>query len=202
MPSLGAVEIDGVTRQSLILRGAIAAGATFGLGAVAPFVSGALAAGTTSDIDVLNFALTLEYLETSYYLVKGKTVGLSAEAATYASRFGHEEGRHVEALTKAIGELGGKPAAMPRFNFPVASEPTFLALAYTLENLGVAAYNGAAPHVQSPAILATAGSIVQVEARHAAVIGLLVNRPVTPDGAFDKPLTKSQVLSAAGPFIA
>jgi len=196
---LGAVEVHGVTRQSFILSGAIAAGAAFGLGAVSPFVSSALAG--TGDIDILNFALTLEYLETNFYTVKAKTVGLSGAAAKYATQFGEEESQHVDALTKAITSLGGKPVPMPKFNFPVTSESTFLGLAYTLENVGVGAYNGAGPSVSSGAILAAAGSIVQVEARHAATIGALIGKPVTPDGAFDKPMTTKQVLAAAGPLI-
>ena len=197
---LGAVEIHGVSRQSFILSGALAAGAAFGLGAVSPFVSSALGA-TSSDIDILNFALTLEYLETNFYTVKGKSVGLSGAAAKYAESFGHEESQHVDALTKAIQSLGGTPVAMPKFNFPVTNEATFLGLAYTLENVGVAAYNGAGPSVSSAAILAAAGSIVQVEARHAATIGALIGKAVTPNGAFDKPMTKTQVLAAAGPLI-
>jgi hypothetical protein len=196
---LGAVEIHGVSRQSFILSGTLAAGAAFGLGAVTPFVSSALAA--SSDVDILNFALTLEYLETNFYTVKAKTVGLSGAAAKYARSFGQEESQHVDALTKAIQSLGGTPVSMPKFNFPVTSESTFLGLAYTLENVGVAAYNGAGPSVTSGAILAAAGSIVQVEARHAATIGLLIGKPVTPNGAFDKPMTQSQVLAAAGPLI-
>jgi hypothetical protein len=198
--ALGAVEVRGSTRQSFILGGAIAAGATLGLGAVAPFVSSALSASPSSDIDVLNFALTLEYLEASLYTVKAKTVGLIGAAASYTSRFGHEETRHVAALTKAIVGLGGKPAAVPSFVFPPTNPSAFLALAYTLENLGVGAYNGALPRLQSPAVLAVAGSIVQVEARHAATIGLLANKSVTPNGAFDTPLSASEVLATTRPL--
>jgi hypothetical protein len=65
----------------------------------------------------------------------------------------------------------------------------------------VGAYNGAGPSLQTPAYLAAAGSIVQVEARHAAAIALLVKKPITPDGGFDKPLTKTQVLAKAKPLI-
>jgi hypothetical protein len=199
---LGAVEVRGITRQSFLLGGAIAAGATCGLEAVAPFVSGALADSAASDIDVLSFLLTVEYLETNFYLVKAKTLPLTGAVATHASRFGHQEARHVEALRMAIVGLGGRPAAIPSFSFPATTEATFLALAYTLENLGVAAYNGALPTVQSTTIVATVASIVQVEARHAATIGVLASRAVTPDGAFDKPVTRSQALAATGTFTA
>jgi hypothetical protein len=198
---IGAVEVHGLTRASFILRGAIATGATLGAGAVAPYVSNALAASGGGDVDILNFALTLEYLETSFYTVKAKSVSLSGEAKTLAAMFGDEEAQHVAALTKAVQASGGTPAKQPGFAFPATDQASFLKLAYTLENVGVGAYNGAGPSLQNKQLLAAAGSIVQVEARHAAAIGLLVNQPVTPDGAFDKPLTKAQVLKAAGPLI-
>jgi hypothetical protein len=172
-----------------------------GAGAVAPYVSNALAASGGSDVDILNFALTLEYLETNFYTVKAKSVNLSGEAKTLAAMFGDEEAQHVAALTKAVQASGGTPAKQPGFVFPATNQASFLKLAYTLENVGVGAYNGAGPSLQNKQLLAAAGSIVQVEARHAAAIGLLVNQPVTPDGAFDKPLTKAQVLKAAGPLI-
>lgn len=200
-PELDAVEIHGVTRGSFILRGAMAAGAAFGAGAVGPFVSKAFAASGTTDLDILNFALTLEYLEANFYNVKAKSVGLSGEAKTLAAEFGSQEQQHVEALMKAIQGGGGTPVKMPTFAFPVTNQASFLKLAYTLENVGVGAYNGAGPSLTDKALLAAAGSIVQVEARHAAAIGLLTGKSVVPNGGFDKPLTKGQVLAAAGPLI-
>jgi hypothetical protein len=200
-PELAAIEVHGVTRASFILRGALSAGAIYGAGAVGPFVNSALGASGGGDIDILNFALTLEYLETDFYQSKGKSVGLSGEAKSLATQFGDEEAEHVAALTKAITAAGGMPAKKPTFAFPVSDPAGFLKLAYVLENTGVGAYNGAGPSLQNKQYLAAAGSIVQVEARHAAAIGLLTSQPVTPDGAFDKPLNKQQVLAKAGPLI-
>ena len=200
-PELGAVEVDGISRASFILRGTLAAGAVYGVTAVAPFVSSALAAAGTSDVDILNFALTLEYLEADFYKVKGKSVHLSGDAKALAATFGDEEAEHVMALTKAIMAAGGKPVKKPKFAFPVTDQKSFLKLAYVLENTGVGAYNGAAPSISSKALLAAAGSIVQVEARHAASIALLTGGQITPNGAFDKPLTTKQVLAKAGPLI-
>jgi hypothetical protein len=199
-PALAAVEVAGMNRASFILRGALAAGAAYGAGAVAPFVSNAFAAGS-SDVDILNFALTLEYLETDFYKVKGKTVGLSGAAKALASTIGDQEAEHVAALTKAISAAGGTPVKKPTFAFPVKDSASFLKLAYVLENTGVGAYNGAGPSLMNKQYLAAAGSIVQVEARHAASIALLTGMAITPSGAFDKPLTKSQVLAKAGPLI-
>jgi hypothetical protein len=198
---LGAVEVHGITRCSFILRGAIAAGAAYGAAAVGPYVTGALAASGGGDLGILNFALTLEYLETDFYKTKGRSVGLSGEARALASRFGDEEAEHVAALTKAITAAGGKPAKKPMFVFPATNQASFLKLAYALENTGVGAYNGAGPSLQNKAYLAAAGSIVQVEARHAAAIGLLTGASVTPNGAFDKPLGTATVLKAVKPLI-
>ena len=198
-PELDAVEVHGISRASFLLKGALATGAAYGATAVAPFVSDALAA--SSDVDILNFALTLEYLETAFYQSKGKQVGLTGKAKSLAKSFGDEEAQHVTALTGAIKKSGGKPVKMPTFAFPVTNQAGFLKLAYTLENVGVGAYNGAGPSLKSKALLAAAGSIVQVEARHAATIAVLTGKKITPNAAFDKPLTKQQVLAAAGPLI-
>jgi hypothetical protein len=190
-----------MTRSSFILRGAITAGAVCGAGAVGPYVSSAFASSGGGDIDILNFALTLEYLETDFYKVKGTKVGLSGAAKALASQFGDEEAEHVAALSKAISGAGAKPIKKPTFSFPVTDQASFLKLAYTLENVGVGAYNGAGPSLTNKAYLAAAGSIVQVEARHAAAIAGLTGSAITPNGAFDKPLTKAAVLKAAGPLI-
>jgi hypothetical protein len=200
-PELAACEIHGMTRGSFILRGALAAGAVYGVGSVAPFVSQALAATGSGDAEILNFALTLEYLESDFYTVKAKQVGLSGQAKAYATQFGAEETEHVTALVAAIKQLGGTPVKKPRFVFPATNESSFLALASVLENTGVGAYNGAAPSLQSKQVLASAGSIVQVEARHAAAIDLLIGKSPTPNEGFDRPLTKAEVLTKAGPLI-
>ncbi len=198
-PELAAVEVHGLSRATFLMRGALAAGAVYGIGAVSPFVGSALAAST--DVDILNFALTLEYLETDFYQSKGKSVHLSGEAKSLATLFGEEEAAHVGALTSAIKALGAKPIAKPTFAFPGSDQASFLKLAYVLENTGVGAYNGAGPSLTDKSLLAAAGSIVQVEARHAASIAILTGMSITPNGAFDKPLTKTQVLAKAGPLI-
>jgi hypothetical protein len=200
-PDLAACEVHGMTRGSFILRGALAAGALYGTASVAPFVSQALAQSGGGDAEILNFALTLEYLEADFYTVKGKQVGLSGEAKAYARTFGAEEVAHVSALTAAIKALGATPVAKPTFVFPATSESSFLSLASVLENTGVGAYNGAAPSLQSKAVLASAGSIVQTEARHAAAIDLLIGMSPTPNQGFDRPFTKAEVLAKAGPLI-
>ena len=200
-PVLAGCEVHGMTRASFILRGTLAAGAVYGMGSVAPFVSQAFAATGGGDAEILNFALTLEYLEADFYTVKGKQVGLSGQAKAYAKQFGAEETEHVAALIAAIKQLGGTPVKKPRFVFPTTDERSFLALASVLENTGVGAYNGVAPSLQSKQVLASAGSIVQIEARHAAAIDLLIGNSPTPNQGFDRPLSKAEVLAKAGPLI-
>ena len=85
-------------------------------------------------------------------------------------------GSRRRADRRSIKQLGGKPIAKPTFVFPVSSQSSFLALASVLENTGVGAYNGAAPSLKSKQVLAAAGSIVQIEARHAAAINLLIEQ--------------------------
>jgi hypothetical protein len=80
-------------------------------------------------------------------------------------------------------------------------EKSFLKLAQTLEDTGVSAYNGAGPSITSKEVLAAAGSIVQIEARHAAVIRQLRGNVPAPD-AFDASLDTNQVLAAVKPLIA
>jgi hypothetical protein len=197
-PELAAVEVHGMSRSSFIARGALATGGLYGAGAVSTFVSQAFAAG--GDIDILNFALTLEYLEAAFYAEALSKAGLSGKAKKLASEIGDHEKQHVDALTGAIKKAGGKPVKAPKVAFPLSNEASFLKLAETFEDTGVAAYNGAAPMIKSKDVLGAAGAIVQVEARHAAAIRFLKGDQPTL-GAFDKTLKKAQVLKAVKPFI-
>ena len=202
-PELEAVEIQGLTRQSFMLRGAVAAGAVYGLGTVGPFVGQALAQDGGGDVEVLNFALTLEYLEATFYERALKQVkGMPGDVKKLATTIHDNEVQHVTALTQTIKDLGGMPVKAPKVDFGNAfgSSKSFLKLAQTLEDTGVSAYNGAAPMIMSADVLAAAGSIVQVEARHAAAIRSLNGAPITP-GPFDKALEMEQVLKAVKPFV-
>jgi rubrerythrin len=191
------IQISGISRQAFLLRGAVAAGAVYGGGMVAPFVSTALAG--LGDADILNFALTLEYLEADFYK-KATGLKLSGKVAKLAKELADHEAQHVNALKQAVKSLGAKPVKSPSFAFGVSDERGFLKLAQTLEDTGVSAYNGAATAITSKDILAAAGSIVQVEARHAAAIRLLRGQAPAPE-AFDRTLDKGAVLKAVGPLI-
>ena len=199
-PELAQIEITGMTRSSFLVRSALAAGAVYGTATVTPFVSRALAQG--GDVDILNFALTLEYLEEAYYDMGLKSLSLSSENKALATEIRDNESAHVDALTEAIKGTGGKPVQAPGVDFgkAFADESAFLKLAQTFEDTGVSAYNGAGPAISSPEVLAAAGSIVQVEARHAALIRLANGETPAPD-QFDMELGMSEVLKAVKPFV-
>ena len=202
-PELAVVEVENMGRSAFLLRGALAVGAVYGAASVSPFVRRAFAQGSMGDVDILNFALTLEYLEAAFYQQGGEQVsGLSSEVADLVKTVGDEEQEHVDALSATISDLGGKPVKAPAVDFAdaFASQDAFLALAQTFEDTGVSAYNGAAPMVESKELLATAGAIVQVEARHAAAIRLQNGESPAPE-AFDRTLDEAQVLDAVQPFI-
>jgi rubrerythrin len=204
-PELAGVEVDAdggdLSRSEVILKGALAAGAVYGLGMVAPFVRKALAMSDGGDVGILNFALTLEYLEADFYAEAKRRAGASGELKSLIGLLAEDEQQHVEALTASIEKLGGKPVAKPKFDFPYSSTAGFLKLAQTFEDTGVSAYNGAGPAIKSKEVLGAAGSIVQVEARHAAAIRLQNREEPAPD-AFDPALGEAQVLKAVEPFIA
>jgi rubrerythrin len=154
------------------------------------------------DIGILNYALTLEYLETEFYEKVVASGFFSGSVGALIESFGDQEKTHVEALKGAVEKLGGTPAAKPQGKFPIENATQVAQLAYTVENLGAAAYLGQAGNIQSPEILATALAIHSVEARHAATLGTLVKKSITPDGAFAKPDEMSTVLAAVKPFLA
>lgn len=201
---LGTIEVERLSRSALLVRGALGAGALYGGWAVSPLVRRAFAQDSMGDIDILNFALTLEYLEAAFYAEAAKRVpGLGGELAGYVKTLGEQEQEHVDALAAAIKDLGGKPVKAPGVDFgdAFASEAAFLDLAISFEDTGVSAYNGAAPMLESKDLLATAGAIAQVEARHAAVLRTAAGAPAAPE-AFDPTLTENEVLKAVQPFIA
>jgi rubrerythrin len=161
----------------------------------------------TSDLDVLNYALTLEHLEYSFYrdgigLFSFGEDGRGLSIDTNVAAIRDHEGAHVETLASVITSLGGTPVEEATYDFGDAyTDPqAFLATAAALENTGVSAYDGAAQFLTDPKLLTAAGSIVAVEARHASYLNLLTGEIPFP-AAFEKPLSMDEVLKIAGPFI-
>lgn len=153
------------------------------------------------DIGILNYALTLEYLETAFYADVVKSGLFKGAELAVIRKFGEEEAEHVDALTAAVKGLGGKPAPEPKTEFPLKSAKSVVELAGTVENLGAAAYLGQAGNIESPEVLASALAIHSVEGRHAATLNTLLGKSITPDGAFAKPADAKTVLKSVEPFI-
>lgn len=189
-----AAERIGHTRGAFLGRAAVAAGGLMGGGAVLGALPPVAAAQSGGDVDILNFALTLEELETAFYADALAKAGLKGDTAAAAKEIGAHEAAHVAALRKA---LGSKAIAKPAFDFggATAGEAAFLKTAVTLEDTGVAAYKGQAPLIDDPKILAAALSIHSVEAKHAAWVRRLSKGAPSP-AAFEGPKTKAQVLAA------
>jgi hypothetical protein len=153
------------------------------------------------DLKIVNYALTLEYLETQFYADVIKSGLFKGQTLSVLKSFGAEEAQHVIALHKAAMSMG-TPAAKPKGKFPLKDAASVAKLAATVENLGAAAYLGQAPAIKSKDVLAAALSIHSIEARHAATLNTLLKQSPTPDGAFAKPMSMAQVLAAVKPFIA
>jgi hypothetical protein len=166
------------------------------------------AAGTSSasasgsgDLAIVNYALTLEYLESQFYAKVIKSGLFHGTNLSVIKTFGAEETQHVAALKKVAMSLG-MPAAEPSGKFPIHNAAQVTKLARAVENLGAAAYLGQAGNIKSKEILAAALAIHTIEARHAATLQFITNETPTPDGAFAKPMTMAQVLAVVKPFIA
>lgn len=156
------------------------------------------------DVEVLNYALTLEHLEAAFYgLAADYDLGTDPygnSISEYVAVILEHEVAHVDTLTSVISELGGEPVAAGEYDFGVTDAGTFLATAAVLEGVGVSAYDGAGQFIQNGDLLTAAGSIVAVEARHAAYLNVVNGESPFP-AAFETPLTPDEVLEAAGPFI-
>ena len=154
-----------------------------------------------SDLTIVNYALTLEYLESQFYAEVARSGLFHGKTLSVLKSFGAEEQQHVTALHKVASGLG-TPAAKPVGKFPLHNAGQVATLAGQVENVGAAAYLGQAGNIHSKEILAAALAIHTIEARHAATLNTLLKLSPTPQGAFAKPMSMAQVMAVVKPFIA
>jgi len=173
-------------------------------GAPAP----APAAGGLTDVDILQFALTLEHLESTFYS-QGfakfpdsdfAALGLQPDQITALKAVGGTEATHVTQLMSAISATGTQPVQPCQYNFGFTTAQNMVATARVLEAVGISAYLGAAPLVQMKAVLTAAAQIVTVEARHQTFIRS-ASKAVPVPNAFDTPLGPRAVFTLAAQFI-
>jgi hypothetical protein len=155
-----------------------------------------------ADLDILNYILTLEYVQSALYRDALEEVpDLSEDVRSTVQVLRDQEVQHVDALRATVAEAGAKPRDRPRVAFgeELRSEAAFLKLANTIEDTAVSAMNGAAPQFDSEDYVAAFASIAQVEARHSALIRLLRDKPPAPL-ALDKASIQGAVQQAIGPY--
>ncbi|KAJ3301534.1 hypothetical protein HDV03_000680 [Kappamyces sp. JEL0829] len=171
-------------------------------------ITGSAPSGS-NDLNILNFALTLEHLENEFYssalqkFAKSEFLAYGLTEDDYANiqMVQAHEAVHVKTLVAVIEMLNQTAVPACDYDFsPAVDVQSFLAIARALERTGVSAYIGAAPLIQNPKYLAAAASIVTVEARHAALFNRLSKIPAAPS-AFDVPLDGAAVLELALPFV-
>jgi hypothetical protein len=182
-----AADLPGATRRAFLARaGAGAAGALLaGLAAAGP---GRAQGG--SDVSILNYALTLEYVQAGFYTEAERIGAIGGIAARAGGQIGAVERAHVDALRKA---LGADAVARPAFDFQdtTSDDDAFLRTAVAFEDLATAAYKGQLGNLRSPEYLAAALSIHSVEARHAAWIRYLAGRAPAAEPV-DEPISRPE----------
>lgn len=163
----------------------------------------------SGDTGILNYAYALEQLEAAFYtrVATSPYAGITAAETAYLQDIRDHEIAHREFFKSALGTSAIQALEVDFSTVDFNSRTSVLNTAKTFEDLGVAAYNGAGKLLTSAANLLTAGKIVSVEARHAALIRDLITAnsfagtDVVDANGLDRALTPAQVLQAAGPFI-
>src|SRR4051794_16223636 len=185
----------GDTRMDFFKKAAVGGGSLLAggalIGGIPSLAMGATRRSKANDAKILQFALTLEYLEAAFYAEAVKNKALTGDVLDSAKLVSKHETTHVKTLKGLVS------VKKPKFDFgdTTSDQAKFVATAQALEDTGVAAYSGQAPNIKQPAVLAAATSILTVEARHASRFRTLNGASFAPV-AFDKPKTKKQILAA------
>lgn len=170
-PALEEAAASGDTRAQLLRKAAMGGGALMGggmlLGGLSGTALGADSRSSKQDTDILNFALTLEYLEAEFYRQAVAGNAMSGELKIFATIVAGHEAAHVDFLSKA---LGSKAVASPKFDFKgIPTNPAlFPKTAMQLEDTGVSAYIGQSYRIKKTAYILVAAQVLAIEARHAA----------------------------------
>jgi Ferritin-like domain len=159
-------------------------------------------------VDVINYALTLEHIEATFYreavaafaAADYEAAGFQAGVMDRIAAIADHEKAHVDALTAVVGQLKGTPVEESKYAFGYTDLTSFLATAAVIEGVGVAAYGGAAQYLQGENDLLTAALTIHgVEARHAAYLNVVTGTSPFPD-AFNAPMTPADVVDTVTPF--
>jgi hypothetical protein len=191
-------KVSASTRTAFLQRAGIGLGAVIGGGALLGALPELASATASSDVGILNFALTLEYLEAAFYAEAVAKGALSGETKAFATVVAGHEAAHVTTLK---GALGAKAIKKPTFDFKgtTSDQAKFQAASEVLEYTGVSAYLGQVGNISSKQVLRAAGSILPVEAWHAAWIADIRRhgaKPYPAPTAFATAKTKAQILAA------
>ena len=206
--------IRSLTSRRSFLTGSAAALAGGALMAVPGIAKAHTTPDSPSDVDILNYALTLEHLEYAFYrdglrkfdeqdfrssnIFRGSGNFLRRSVYENFRRIREHEDIHVKKLKSVIESLGGTPVPEARYNFRTTaftSVKKFVEVAQFLENTGVSAYDGAIAHIEAAQLLTAGATIATVEARHASYLNLL-NGDVPFPRAFDEPVAPRAICKA------
>jgi hypothetical protein len=195
-PALEEADAAGDTRAAMLRKVALGGGAIMGGGLLLGLPTIALGADTRSsrqDIEILNFALTLEYLEAEFYAL-ARQAAFGGATGDFANIAGQHEAEHVDFLKNALG-LRAVPKPSFDFGAAVTDPAAFRSAAVTLEDAGVAAYVGQAFRLKRTAFILAVSSILAVEARHSAHARVLEPGRSPSEEAFSQRATMAQVLA-------
>ncbi len=195
-------EAAGLDRSDFLKKGVLTGGGLLaGSALFGTYVSPAEAAiskrrSRRNDARILNFALTLEFLEAEFYeqAVRNNAAGDNAALRRFAEVVGRHEATHVRFLRNALGSSAVKKPKF-RFGTAVSDQATFAKTAQKLEDTGVAAYLGQVGNIAQKSVLQAAGTIATVEGRHAAWIRFINGETPAP-AAFDRPKSERAIRRA------
>jgi len=172
------------------------------------FASPVKRAPAVTDLDILQYALTLEHLENVFYkkaitqFSEAEFVSAGFSAAYYQNLLYiiHDEEQHVELLTMAIKGTGATPVAACQYNFAFPDVKSFVTTASVLEGVGVSAYLGGAGLITSKEYLGVAGSILVTESLHTALQRFNLGE-IAPASPYGTALGLNDVYTMAAAFI-